>query len=155
MTRRVTALFDNRAAAEAVAAHLQAHDGVAPEQVHLVPGEGRTRLGAGSGVDETLSRLLLPDPERQAWLEGLRRGGTVVSAELEDDLVEHALDVFEDHGAVDLDARTEEWRRDGWAPGGATDEIGLMATGVIDDPGTGALNPPTGTHVPVVDSDEA
>lgn len=155
MTRRLTALFDTPEAAEAVASHLRAHDGVAAGAIHLIPAEGRTRLGAGGGVDDTLSRLLDPDPDRESWLEGLRRGGTVLSAELPDDLAEHALDVFEDHGAVDLQARREDWQRDGWMPGGEeADTLGMMASGVIDDPGTGALNPPTGTRVPVVDSSD-
>ena len=123
MTRTITGLFDDRAEAEAVVSHLRSHDGIDASRIsiHGNTGEMGTTTGATSGQDTglwaSLKDLFIADEDRQAYSEGIRRGGYVVSAEVEDSIVDHALDIFEQHGAVDLDSREAEWRASGWNGG--------------------------------------
>ncbi|MBP0493183.1 YsnF/AvaK domain-containing protein [Pararoseomonas indoligenes] len=127
MTRTITGLFDTRAEADAVVEHLRQHDGVNPGKIS-VHGAATTATGAGAAEDRgfwaSLRDLFIPDEDRYAYSEGIRRGGYVVTAELDDALVDHALDIFEQHGAVDLDAREAEWRASGWNGYEADDSAG-------------------------------
>ncbi|MCR0982091.1 YsnF/AvaK domain-containing protein [Roseomonas populi] len=127
MTRTITGLFDTRAEADAVAEHLRQHDGVNPAKIS-VHGAGTTATATGTAEDRgfwaSLRDLFIPDEDRYAYSEGIRRGGYVVSAEVDEGLVDHALDVFEQHGAVDLDSREAEWRSAGWSGYQADDSAG-------------------------------
>ncbi|WP_458096507.1 DUF2382 domain-containing protein [Roseomonas sp. WA12] len=129
MTRTITGLFDNQADAQAVVDHLRAHDGIQTDRISLHGSNGTATETEDRGFWASLRDLFIPDEDRYAYSEGIRRGGYVVSAEVDDGLVEHALDVFEEHGAVDLDSREAEWRSAGWAgyqggAGGTDDSAG-------------------------------
>jgi hypothetical protein len=52
--------------------------------------------------------------------EGLRRGGYVLTAHIEDHQAERAIDILDTDGTVDLGAREASWRNEGWS-GRATD----------------------------------
>ena len=168
MTRTITGLFDDLAEAQAVADHLRSHDGIRTDRISI---HGNTGTGTGAstgaaaetgGFWASLRDVFIPDEDRYAYSEGIRRGGYVVSAEVDEALVEHALDVFEEHGAVDLDAREAEWRSSGWAgyQGGAggTDAsagtgmpmnssaaIGAATMGGTSTPAVGGAAPVAGT----------
>jgi len=117
MTRTITGLFDDRAEAEAVVSHLRSHDGIDASRIAIHGNTGGTTGTTGTGDNglwASLKDLFIADEDRQAYAEGIRRGGYVVSAEVDDSVVDHALDVFEAHGAVDLDSREAEWRAGGW-----------------------------------------
>ncbi|HEY8610312.1 MAG TPA: YsnF/AvaK domain-containing protein [Roseomonas sp.] len=167
MTRTITGLFDSRAEAEAVASHLRAHDGINPDRISIhgatgtAGATGTTSSTEDRGFWASLRDLFIPDEDRYAYSEGIRRGGYVVSAEVEDNVVDHALDVFEEHGAVDLDSREAEWRSSGWAgyqPGMATDDsagtgmpmntsaaVGAAAMGGTSTPAVGTGTSAMGT----------
>ena len=132
MTRTITGLFDNQADAQAVVDHLRAHDGIRTDRISIHGGTGAATGTEDRGFWASLRDLFIPDEDRYAYSEGIRRGGYVVSAEVDDGLVEHALDVFEEHGAVDLDAREAEWRSAGWAgyQGGAGGTDDSAGTGI-------------------------
>lgn len=114
MTRTITGLFDTYEAAEAVKAHLVTHDGVDASRVMIHGGDKMEGAREEEGFWASLKSLFVPDEDRYAYSEGIRRGGILVSAELDDDQITHAMDVFEEHGAVDLDEREQEWRSSGW-----------------------------------------
>ena len=120
MTRTITGLFDDRSEAEAVVSHLRSHDGIDGSRISIHGNtDATTGSTAGSTTGDTgfwasLKELFIPDDDRQAYAEGIRRGGYVVSAEVDEGIVDHALDIFESHGAVDLDTREAEWRAAGW-----------------------------------------
>ncbi|TPG61288.1 DUF2382 domain-containing protein [Roseomonas nepalensis] len=156
MTRTITGLFDSRSEAEAVVSHLRSHDGIDSSQISI---HGNTEGAGGTGTGETgfwasLKDLFIADEDRQAYAEGIRRGGFVVSAQVDDSVVDHALDVFEAHGAVDLDSREAEWRASGWSGSadsmsggmGTTGAVGAASMGGTATPavGTGAAMPQTG-----------
>jgi uncharacterized protein (TIGR02271 family) len=132
MTRTITGLFDSQADAQAVVDHLRAHDGIRADRISIHGGTGTGTQTEDNGFWASLRDLFIPDEDRYAYSEGIRRGGYVVSAEVDDGLVEHALDVFEEHGAVDLDSREAEWRSAGWAgyQGGAGGTDGSAGTGI-------------------------
>ena len=129
MTRTLTGLFDTRQEADAVVEHLLQHDGIDRSHIRVYAVDADTASGYQPADDKgfwaSLRDLFVPDDERATYSEGLRRGGVVVSAEVPDQILDHASDVFESHGAVDLDAREAEWRSQGWS---GTSE-GMMTSG--------------------------
>jgi len=118
MKRIVTGLFDSRSEAEAVVNHLVSHDSIDRSRIRIhgvEAGNGQTGMAQSDrGFWASLKDLFISDEDRYTYSEGIRRGGYVVSAELDDTQIDHAMDVFEQHGAVDLDAREQEWRSSGW-----------------------------------------
>ncbi len=67
------------------------------------------------------------------YTEGLRRGGTLLTAHVDETHVDRAIEILEQHGSIDLDERETSWRGEGWT-GGST--AAAMAT------------PPRSTRVP-------
>lgn len=120
MTCTITGLFDTREAAQHVVDHLTSHDGVDRNLVRIHGREEQAATGTMQGEEDqgvwaSLKNLFMPDEDRYAYSEGIRRGGIVVSVEVADEQVDHAMDVFESNGAVDLDSREVEWRGSGWS----------------------------------------
>jgi hypothetical protein len=104
----IVGLFDARGDAERLVEHLTQELGIDPACVEV--------HGAGEGAGpRSLRDLLLPRRDRAAFREGVRRGGVVVAARVPEALADRAMDAFEAHGAVDLDAREVDWRGAGWA----------------------------------------
>ncbi|HWL81787.1 MAG TPA: DUF2382 domain-containing protein [Roseomonas sp.] len=120
MTCTITGLFDTRQAADETIRHLVEHDGIDRAAVRLhgrddvTVSSGLSTAGEDQGIWASLKSLFMPDEDRYTYSEGIRRGGVVVSVEVEDGQVEHVMDVFEQNGAVDLDTREAEWRQSGW-----------------------------------------
>jgi uncharacterized protein (TIGR02271 family) len=117
--RTITAFFDNRRDAdEAVERLVQA--GIPRSGINVVAGaQGSqaasvSREGEGFGFWEALKDLFLPDEDRATYAEGLRRGGFVVTVQVEPAQYERAIDILDDEGTVDLDERAAGWRREGW-----------------------------------------
>jgi len=79
-----------------------------------------TLLGAGvgaaaGGLIGVLMDAGIPENEAHYYAEGVRRGGAVVTISTQDEMmVERATNIFERHGAVDIDRRADEWRQTGW-----------------------------------------
>jgi uncharacterized protein (TIGR02271 family) len=160
MTRTITGLFDTREAAEAVISHLVTHDGVDRSRITLHGNESTTSTATTGNLEHegfwaSLKSLFVPEEDRYAYSEGIRRGGYLLAAELDEDQVAHAMDVFEDHGAVDLDAREQEWRSSGWQ-GYQPDAASLGGAGVTSglgadmSSGTGErMSSPLGTSTTI------
>jgi uncharacterized protein (TIGR02271 family) len=134
MTRTVTAMFNDRAAADAAASQLTRELGLGSHQISIYAADttlsDTTTAGhtGETGFWASLKDLFVPDEDRYAYAEGIRRGGTVLSAEVQESNIDEAMNVLEQHGAVDLDAQEAEWRQSGWTGHqvGAT-EIGSTA----------------------------
>ena len=140
MARTITALFDTRADADAGAARLR-QAGVDSVSIHDQPSHGATATGAADNgtsggsefADSTTSKdrglwaaiknAVLPNEDRHAYEEGLRRGGFLLTADVEDDVTPAAVRALEDANSVDLDARTQEWRATGWSDQSGTGEL--------------------------------
>lgn len=116
--RTFSAMFDNRAEADRAVASLR-ELGVSDVVMH---GEGNTGYDASRrnppeerGFFESLSDFFFPEDDRASYAEGLHRGGYLVTARnVPENLVGPARDVLDQHGSVDMDAREQEWRNEGW-----------------------------------------
>ena len=57
----------------------------------------------------------MPDEDRYTYAEGLRRGGYLLSVNVTDAQYAKALDILDDEGTIDIDERTQMWRKEGWS----------------------------------------
>ncbi|NOG74173.1 YsnF/AvaK domain-containing protein [Roseicella sp. DB1501] len=160
MTRTITAMFDDRAQAEAAVRQLTqelnidrdliqvyAADTVATTTRTTVPDEDR-------GFWASLKDLFVPDEDRYTYAEGMRRGGVVVSAEVEDGVLDHAMTILENNDAIDLDSREAEWRQSGWtgyqASGGTDAAVASSPSApVLGIAAVGTTPPAASTSAPV------
>jgi uncharacterized protein (TIGR02271 family) len=126
--RLVTAFFDSRGEAEdAIESLVEA--GVSRDSIRFMPGDERDpsdTAGAGTeprGFWDSLGDWLLPDEDRSAYAEGLRRGGYLLSVDASDSQYEAVVDILDDEGTIDLDERAESWRSEGWSGSSAADVL--------------------------------
>jgi uncharacterized protein (TIGR02271 family) len=116
MSRTVTALYDTRADAEAARERLTSEVDV----------EGRAKIIDESSISDDrrtseLDNIALADEDRYAYREGLRRGGFMLCAEVdEDEDADRIIAILEQTSGVDLEERQKSWRRDGWAGSAGT-----------------------------------
>ncbi|MDB5415797.1 MAG: hypothetical protein JWR10_4132 [Rubritepida sp.] len=120
MVHNITGLFDSRAEADLVVEHLVQQIGISRAKIQVHAAEAGAVSDAYSTAKEeggfwaALKDIFMSDEDRPAYAEGVRRGGVVVSAQVDEGQSERAMDVFEQYGAVDLDSREKEWRQSGW-----------------------------------------
>ena len=134
-TRTLSAMFDTRADADRAVAALRTagiadvvltgSDAEGQDSIQRDP-SGGTR-SESRGFFDSIGDFFFPEEDRYAYAEGLTRGGYLVTvSNIPQEQYQTALDILDDEGAVDLDARAEEWRKEGWsdydrATGVATD----------------------------------
>ncbi|MET0430350.1 MAG: YsnF/AvaK domain-containing protein [Microvirga sp.] len=143
----LTAFFDSRSdATEAVTALVSA--GIPRTSVRVTPesDNGSYKRSDRSSYDHnkdeggffsSLADFIMPDEDRYAYAEGMSRGGVTVSVATADaSQLAAAMDILEDHGAVDMDERETSWKSEGWTgytPGSAISadaNTGSGATGL-------------------------
>jgi uncharacterized protein (TIGR02271 family) len=146
MTRTLTAMFNDRSAADAAVTQLVQELKINRGQIQVHAAEAAsvaTTTGEG-GFWSSLKDLFVPDEDRYAYAEGIRRGGALVSAEVDEGALDHAMNILEHQGAVDIDAQEAEWRKSGWsgyqadtttsgtvATMPSTPEVGVAATDML------------------------
>lgn len=90
---------------------------------------GAAAGGAVGGLVGSMTSKGIPEHEAHLYAEGVRRGGTLVSAIVTDDRVADARAVLAGASAVDIAARERVYREQGWssfdpdAPTYTSDEI--------------------------------
>jgi hypothetical protein len=138
MTRIVAGLFDNRGDVERVVEYLTQELGVDPAAVEAYGAaeSSKTANPGGKGWSVLRSQIdrFLPQSDHAVFAEGIRRNGIVIVAHVGQGVVDRVMDVFEDYGATDLDARQADWRGSGWAPSqsggtGHDEDIGFATYG--------------------------
>ena len=126
--RTVTAFFENRTHAEDAVRRLH-EAGFARDAVRLMAGyegaperdvnpdsyRGAYEQNEGVGFWEALKDLFLPEEDRHAYAEGLKRGGYLVSVQTRQDDYGRAIDILDDEGTIDIDERAASWRSSGWS----------------------------------------
>jgi len=144
MSRTITALFDSRADAEAAKNRLHmANIDASHVHVHDQSSQGFRSEGAYSdhqdrGVWDSVKNAFLPDEDRHTYEEGVRRGGALLTVDVEESQIDDAVRVLEDSNSIDIDDRAQQWRSQGWNYGeGASAATGLGTTGGSFDRGTG------------------
>ncbi len=137
-TQTVTAMFETRADAERAADALRSGLAVLPGAIHIVdrsvssaatgtPGSA-TATHEDRGFFESIRALFLPDEDTGSYTEGVSRGDVLVSATVEHEQATKAMDILEQYGALDYDAREQTWRAAGWE-GPATSSAAMTAPG--------------------------
>ena len=123
----LTAFFDSRSDAEATIDKLKT---AGVTDVRLMPGYEADSGGAGSAPEISgfwagLADWFFPEEDRGVYAEGLRRGGFLVSASVDQSNYDTAHDILDAEGSIDIDERADLWREEGWT-GGANQQT--MAT---------------------------
>lgn len=120
-TRTITAMFDSRAHAEQASQSLISDLGLTQASIRLSPEGGQANMSPSTtdayeekGFFASLKDLFVPDEDRFAYAEGVRRGNVLLTAEVEESHIDRASDILEHAGAVDLDAQEASWRQSGW-----------------------------------------
>ena len=67
----------------------------------------------------------MPDEDTHAYGEGIRRGGYLVCAEVDEDQAHEACRVLEQSNSVDFDSRQEQWRSEGWQAHSGGSALGM------------------------------
>ncbi len=80
---------------------------------------GMTAAGAGigaaaGGLIGALTKAGVPDDDANYYAEGVKRGGTLVMVKAEEDQADSAYDIMQRHGAVDIDERGADYRKEGF-----------------------------------------
>lgn len=118
-TRTITAMFDSAAEAERAIARLRSA-GIPEHCIRHTAGardsyDPSYRHDDHKGFWESLGDFFFPDEDRYTYAEGLSRGAhMVVVSGYDADLEYQIVDILDDEGTVDLDAREAEWRSSGW-----------------------------------------
>jgi uncharacterized protein (TIGR02271 family) len=155
-TRTVTAMFNSRAEAERAAEQLVSQLGLDRAVVRLNPEAGATDTGYSqsrpyeeTGFFASIKNLFVPDEDRYTYAEGMRRGGVLVSAGVDERQRDQAVDILEHAGAVDLDQQEASWKQGGWtgydASTHATATPSTSAAGAVARAGTTAAGAARGT----------
>lgn len=139
--RTLIAMFDSRHDAERAAEALRGLN-VKASNVHVRDKSASERADDDRLNYSTYGSLWMPDEDRATYDEGLRRGGAVVTADVEEGGMELAMDAMEAAGAVDLDAREKEWRSEGWTGAGTAYGAGAGSSMTGGKPDGTPGNPP-------------
>ena len=117
--RSVVAFFESREAAQrAVEKVVQA--GVARTDINMVEGGSRTSATTATssthddkGFWESLKDMFLPEEDRHAYAEGLRRGGYLVSVRTSDARYAQVVILLDYEGVFDMDEHEASCCREG------------------------------------------
>jgi uncharacterized protein (TIGR02271 family) len=100
----------------------------------LIAGAG---VGAAAGgLVSGLNRLGVEDDDANTYAEGLKRGGTLVTVNADDERANLAVGVMRRVGAVEIDKRAAEWREGGWRGFAETETLRPHVTPGADEEAT-------------------
>jgi uncharacterized protein (TIGR02271 family) len=128
-------MFDSRSQAEAARERLT-QSSIDADDVRIVDqsnsgASGFSGESGGSGEEQglwsSIKSAFLPPEDSHAYEEGMRRGGYLLCARVDEDRADEAVRILNECESVDLDEREQSWRSEGWSPyqqdrqsGGAT-----------------------------------
>ncbi|MET3827753.1 hypothetical protein ABIC16_003446 [Sphingomonas sp. PvP055] len=76
---------------------------------------GGAAIGAAAGgLVGALTHAGVPEQDAHVYAEGVRRGGTLVTAKVEEPLVQIARNILDDDRSVDVADRREAYQAQGW-----------------------------------------
>lgn len=119
MSRTLTVLFDTRADAEAGRQRLL-DTRVDADNIKIHDKSSVGEAGYSSreepGLWASIKNAFLPDEDRYVYEEGMRRGGFLLTADIDSDDVGEAIRGLEDVNGIDIDERSSQWKSQGWNP---------------------------------------
>ena len=138
--RTITAMFDSAEAANRARERLL-EVGLPSDSVQVIyqgsTSEGNGAGSSGKGMWESIKDFFTgDDDDRATYEEGIRRGGHLLTARVEDQYAEEVIVVLENADAIDLDRRADEWRSEGWSAGTQTASAGMTANSESSRTGT-------------------
>jgi uncharacterized protein (TIGR02271 family) len=128
--RTITALYDNRQDAEHARAELTAA-GIATSDVQITAADQQTSTTTSGESAEprsfmaALKDFFMPDEDRHAYSEGVRRGGCLLSVRVDEDDADQVISILDDTDAIDFDTRQQQWAAEGWKPDAWREEASL------------------------------
>ena len=156
MSSTITALFDTRADADAAKERLKAaHVDASHINIHDKSSAGYKDSGYSThedrGIWDSIKNAFAPDEDRHTYEEGIRRGGVLLTADVDDDNVDAVVRVLEEANSIDVDDRSGQWRSSGWDYPAAGSGAAIGALGATDK--KAAVDTTTGTEevIPVVE----
>jgi uncharacterized protein (TIGR02271 family) len=157
MTRTITALFDHRADAQAAENRLKAANVDASHiSIHDKSSSGFHATGRSTtqdpGMWASIKNAFVPDEDRHTYEEGVRRGGFLLTADVDDDSVDAAVRVLEESDSIDVDDRSQQWRSSGrdHAPEAAM-ATGTAAAAYGSDRGVGSTDVAGEQSIPIIE----
>src|SRR5579863_1828871 len=70
--------------------------------------------GAAGGLVGALTHAGVPEADAHVYAEGVRRGGSLVTAKVDDALIPEATGILNNDRSVDVDARRGDYQNEGW-----------------------------------------
>ena len=133
----ITAFFDSREHADEAMSLLR-KVGLPASDVTLSPPDAREEFATFDPLDRAgtpkrkgfwgmLEDFFGGSDDHDLYAEGVRRGGTMLTAQVDDDRLDAAVEILDRHGSIDLDEREIAWRNDGWLGG----SVGMPAGATI------------------------
>ncbi len=119
MSRTLTALFDTRADAEAGRQRLlDARVDADNIKIHDKSSVGEAGYSSREepGLWASIKNAFLPDEDRHVYEEGMRRGGFLLTADIDGDETGEAIRALEDVNGIDIEERASQWKSQGWNP---------------------------------------
>lgn len=130
MSRTITAMFDSRSDAERAREKLMSL-GITDADVRLVDQSSTSGTAATTssttghahdrGFWQSIKDMFVPDEDAHGYAEGIRRGGTLLTARVDETQADRVIDILDDDGTVDFEQRQQGWRNEGWTGGALTD----------------------------------
>jgi hypothetical protein len=77
-------------------------------------GVGALTGGVTGGLLGALIGLGVPEQEAEYYAEGVRRGGVLVTVQVDDSDTDMIMDVLNRHDPIDINERVTQWREHGW-----------------------------------------
>lgn len=132
--RTITAFFDDRTEANRAQEELRA---IGVSDVDIIDQSSAGHLSEGYSSHENrgfwanLKDMFLPDEDRYAYEEGVRRGGYLLTARADEDDADRVIDILDRDGTVDMQQRQQQWRQEGWNAPSLTAATGTAAAADI------------------------
>jgi uncharacterized protein (TIGR02271 family) len=116
-------MFDSRSQAEAARERLT-QSRIDADDVRIVDQSSSASSSGGTGEGESLwsaiKAAFIPPEDSHSYEEGMRRGGYLLCARVDEDKADEAIRILDESDSVDLDERESGWRNEGWSPYQAT-----------------------------------
>ncbi len=141
-TRTLTAMFKSTAEAQSAAQMLMSQLHLSQTAIRVSPGAGVTDAGydksspyAEKGFFASIKDMFLPEEDRYAYAEGMRRGNVLLNASVDEGAINQASSILEQAGALDLDAQEASWRQSGWTGYDAATHTAVRTAASVVAPG--------------------
>lgn len=131
MSRTITAMFDSRSEAEAARQQLKSTIGADARIIDKSETSSPTS-GESRGFWADLKDAFMPDEDRYSYEEGIRRGGFLLCAKVDENQADQACSILDSSGSVDFDSREQQWRKEGWS-GQRESTAHRDGSGVVDE----------------------